>query len=128
MGAVDPATQGGMISDVSTLATSAFALRAARRSPGGGAVAFSVSQPLRVERGHASFAVPTGRTPEGEVIRSSFSADAEPSGRQIDLAAQWHQPIVVGTLRLGAVLSRHPGHRASADPEAALLAGWRYDF
>ena len=61
LGKVAPATRGGLLTRVSSLATSAFALYATRALADSGALRFSVSQPLRVESGRASFRVSTGR-------------------------------------------------------------------
>ena len=89
---------------------------------------FSLSQPLRVERGRASLTVPAGRTKQGVVLYSSVPAELAPSGRQMDISGQWHRPLAQGQLRLGTVLSLRPGHRQAADPELTFLAGWRWDF
>ena len=128
LGTVDSATRGGLITDVSALTTSAFALHASNRSPATAHCASSVSQPLRVEHGRASLAVPTGRTKAGAVVRNAVRADLEPSGRQIDIAAHRHQPLAVGELRLGALVTLQPGHRASENPEFTVLSGWRLTF
>lgn len=128
IGTVDPAARGGLIDDVSALTTSAFAFHASRPLAGDGRLHLSVSQPLRVERGRASLAVPVGRTKAGEVVRSRASADLAPSGRQIDIEARWHRPLAGGALRLGAVVTRDPGHRAGEGPELTLLAGWGRTF
>ena len=128
LGTVDSATRGGLITDVSALTTSAFALHASKPLAGDGTLRFSVSQPLRVEHGRASLAVPTGRTKAGAVVRNAVRADLEPSGRQIDIAAHRHQPLAVGELRLGALVTLQPGHRASENPEFTVLSGWRLTF
>lgn len=73
--------------------------------------------------------VPVGRTKDGRVLRRSFSAGLEPTGRQIDLTAQWRHSLGEGSeLRLGGGWSWQPGHDASARPEFSLLAGWRHSF
>jgi len=128
VGAVATTARGGLIYDVSALTTSTFALRADRPLAGHGRLHLSVSQPLRVERGRASLAVPVGRTRTGEVLRDQVRADLAPSGRQIDIEARWERPLAGGALRLGAVVTREPGHRAAADPELTLLTGWRRTF
>ncbi len=127
-GLVAPAARGGLVKRVSTLATSAFALHAARPLAGSGMLRLSVSQPLRVERGRAWLSLPAGRTKEGAVIYSRARADLAPSGRQLDFAGQWRGPLAGGKLRLGAVLSIRPGHRQATDPEWTFLGGWRLEF
>ena len=128
LGMVAPATRGGLLTRVSSLATSAFALHATRALAGSGALRFSVSQPLRVESGRASLTVPSGRTRQGTVRHSTVPADLAPSGRQMDIAGQWHRPLGKGELRLGAVYSHRPGHSEAADPELTFLGGWRWEF
>ena len=53
MGTVNATARGGMLSSVSPLTTSAFALRAERKLTGGDTLHFSAAQPLRVEAGRA---------------------------------------------------------------------------
>ena len=127
-GRVTPAARGGLVTRVSSLSTSAFALHATRALAGSGALRFSVSQPLRVESGRASLTVPAGRTKAGAVGYSTVPADLAPSGRQMDIAGQWHRPLGKGELRLGAVYSHRPGHSETAGPETTFLAGWRREF
>ena len=130
VGTIGASARGGLIADLSPLTTSAFALQAERAvDDEGGAFTLSLSQPLRVEAGHARLSVPVGRTKDGRVRRQSVAADLAPSGRQIEIAAQWRQPLAAGEeLRLGAAWTHHPGHTADADPDLTLLAGWRKVF
>ena len=62
------------------------------------------------------------------MVRNTVSARLAPSGRQIDVAVHWYQPLAIGELRLGAVATHQPGHRATAGPELTLLSGWRWIF
>lgn len=121
---------GGIVREVSALATSAFSLSAERAFEDGGRLRLSLSQPLRVESGRLRLAVPTGRTKRGEVVRGIVDAPLTPSGRQIDLGADWRRPAGAagGELRLGATLSFQPGHEAGRAPDLALLAGYRLAF
>ena len=128
MGRVRARAHGGMLEWVSPLSTSAFALHAARPTANGGAFRLSLSQPLRVEDGRARFAIPSGRTKAGGVVRDRVAVGVEPGGRQVDLALHWQHPTAFGEFRLGATLSREPGHRSGADAEAVLLSGWQASF
>ena len=128
VGAVNAQARNGLLEDVSPVATSAFALHATRPIRNGGAFRVSLSQPLRVEDGAARLSHPAGRTTGGEVLRSTVAVDVEPSGRQVDLALRWRQPLDLGELRLGAILSREPGHRKYADNDLIVLSGWRMSF
>ena len=128
IGTVNARARDGLFDDFSPLATSAFALHLTRQIPDGDAIRVSVAQPLRVEDGRALLTIPAGRTLAGEVVRSTVALDAEPGGRQVDLALQWQRALDVGELSLGATVSREPGHRRNADPELILLSGWRLAF
>ena len=117
--------RSGLITDVSSVATGAFAVHAARPFSGDRLLQFSVSQPLRVEHGRATLSVPVGRTKGGDVLRRSVAAEIAPTGRQIDVAAHWRQPLTpAGELRLGAVWTHDPGHNAEASSDLSLMAGW----
>ena len=130
LGVTGSEASGGMVREVSALATSAFSFSAERAFEDGGRLRLSLSQPLRVERGRLRLAVPTGRTKRGEVVRGIVDAPLTPSGRQIDLGADWRRPAGAagGELRLGATLSFQPGHEAGRAPDLALLAGYRLAF
>ena len=109
--------------------TSAFTLRAERRLVDGSALLISVAQPLRVEAGRAELSVPVGRTKDGKVLRQPVSARLVPTGRQIEVAAQWRRPLTAGgEFRLGASWTRQPGHNVAAHRELSFLAGWRRAF
>lgn len=127
-GVVNPAATGGLIREITPLATSAFALYASRGFERVGSLSLSVSQPLRVENGWAVLATPSARTKQGEVLYRSFRTELAPGERQLDLAAQWSRALPLGELRLGAVWSRWPGHRDVLGPQVALLSGWRWTF
>ena len=128
IGTVNTHVHGGVFRDISPLATSAFSLHATRHHEDGSAFRVSLSQPLRVERGRAWLTLPSGRRAAGAVIRSTLASEVEPGGRQVDLALHWQQPLALGALRLGATLSREPGHRGNADTELVLLSGWQHRF
>ena len=128
-GVVSPSPDGGLVSKLSPLTTSAFALSATRPFDGDSGLRLSITQPLRVETGRATLCVPVGRTKGGDVVRRAVTADLSPTGRQIDIAARWHRRRADGgELRIGAVWTREPGHRVDADPSLSLLAGWRTEF
>ena len=129
IGTVNATPSRGMLAGLSPLTTSAFALQAERKLAEGDSLVVSVAQPLRVEVGRTRLSFPIGRTKEGQVLRGSLTADLEPTGRQIDLTAQWRRSLTTGAeLRLGAGLTRQPGHDAQADPDLSLFAAWRYAF
>lgn len=119
----------GMLTGVSPLYSSAFALRAARPLEDGSEAQLSVAQPLRVEAGRARFSIPVGRTKDGRVLRRTLRAGLAPSGRQIDLAARWRKGLANGgALRLGAIWTHQPGHDAAAPADLTVMAGYRHSF
>ena len=128
IGTVNSAAREGIVTAVSPLTTTSFTLHASTAFAGDGSLRLSVSQPLRVERGSAALSVPAGRTKAGAVVRSPLAAELAPSGRQIDVSARWQQPLSVGEVSLGAVVTHQPGHRAAADPELMFLSGWRWSY
>lgn len=129
VGTAHVVARSGLIADVSPLTTSAFAVQAVRSLPDDNAFALSLSQPLRVEKGDARLSVPVGRTKDGFVRRHPVTADLEPTGRQIEVAAHWRKTLSAGgELHLAGSWTRHPGHAAAADPDLTLLAGWRHAF
>ena len=129
IGTARPRIQGGMLDCMSALTTSAFAFNATRRLGNDGLVRITLSQPLRVEDGRAALSVPIGRTKEGAVLRQPVSANLVPSGRQIDVSAQWFHSLADGNeLRFDATWIHNPGHNARAKPALSLLAGWQFEF
>ena len=129
IGTARPRFQGGMLDRMSSLTTSAFAFNATRRLGNDGLVRISLSQPLRVEDGRASLSVPIGRTKDGDVLRQPVSANLVPSGRQIDVSAQWYYSLADDNeLRFDATWIHNPGHNAGVKPALSLLAGWRFEF
>ncbi len=129
IGTARPRIQGGMLDRMSALTTSAFAFNATRRLGNDGLVRITLSQPLRVEDGRAALSVPIGRTKEGAVLRQPVSANLVPSGRQIDVSAQWFHSLADGNeLRFDATWIHNPGHNARAKPALSLLTGWQFEF
>ena len=129
LGAVTPRARDGMITAMSPMATSAFSLGAAKRTAARDTLTLGLSQALRVEDGQATLSIPVGRTPQGEVMRSSLEADLSPSGRQLEVSARWARQLAAGgELVADVTWTREPGHDARVDPTLRLLAGWRARF
>ena len=129
IGMARPQVRGGIITRMSSLTTSAFAFNATRRLANGGLARIVLSQPLRVEGGRAALSVPICRTKDGAVLRQPVSASVTPTGRQLDVSAQWYYPLSNGhELRFDATWIHNPGHNARAKPAMSLLAGWQFEF
>ena len=128
-GTIASTPEKSLIKDISGVITSTFGLSATRSFGAGRALQVSLSQPLRVESGRASFVVPVARTKSGSVVRRSFTSGLSPSGRQIDFSLSWHHRVSDSSrVHLSGILTHNPGHRANAKSEAALLLGWKHSF
>lgn len=128
VGLVTSDTRGGVIAGLSDMVTSAFSLHAHRHLTTRDKLTFSVSQPLRIERGSAELVLPVGRTKDGKVLHESVSARLTPSSRQIDLSMRWQRmEILNGRLRTEITASHNPGHMDKGS-EFSLLAGWEVAF
>ena len=129
LGLTRPAPEGGLIRELSPVATSALALHAERGIGEGHTLRLSIAQPLRVEAGRASLSLPVGRTRDGRVVSERVDGSLVPGGRQLDLSVRWTRRLgIAGALRAGAGLTLDPGHRAAARPELHLLAGYARTF
>ena len=129
LGTTNARASPGLVRDISPLGTSAFSVAGERAFKDGSRLRLSLSQPLRVERGRIRLDVPVGRTKQGEVMRELVDVDAAPSGRSLDLAAEWTRPLAVaGEARLGATLVLQPRHDAGRAPELVLMVGYRLAF
>ena len=129
IGAVSPRVHSGLVTGISSLATSAFALGLSRGTAAGGTVTIGLSQPLRVNDGDAALSIPVGRTKGGGVVRSSVEADLTPSGRQLEISLRAGRPLAAGGEVLADVTwTEDPGHEAHARSSLRVLAGWRARF
>ena len=126
IGRAAPEAAGGMLAAAGARAFSTAFSAEAARPLAGGTLRLLLLQPLRVESGRLGLSLPTGRTPEGAVVRERVAVDLEPSGRQIDAGIDWTGAIAPGAvLRVGARLIHEPGHIAGRNPEAVAFAGLR---
>ena len=129
VGRVSSTPHGGLITDLSNMATSAVSLKATKLIGKRNVAQLSVSQPLRVEQGQASLSVPIGRMKDGRVIRESLTGNLTPTGRQIDLSAVWKRHFAYGSeLLFGATLTHDLGHSTETKPELSLLSSCRWWF
>ncbi|MCY3794606.1 MAG: S8 family serine peptidase [Gammaproteobacteria bacterium] len=121
--------QRGMLRNPSALWTSSFALGLIGDEIDrfGGRLAFRLSQPLRVETGHARLRWVSGRSADGRVKIEHAALDLEPSGRQLDLEVTYSRPWAGGQAHLAAIASREAGHVDGAN-DAALLVRYSRTF
>ena len=119
----------GMVRDVSALWTCSFSvgLVGEEVGPAGGKLALRLSQPLRLEAGHAQLRWVSGRTPDGDVTVERAALDLEPSGRQLDLELAYSRPWAGGLAHLAGIASRDAGH-VRGEHKAALLIRYNRSF
>ena len=130
LGYADPESSPDLVERVSELSMSAFSVSGTRFLKEGGRVRLSAMQTLRVESGRLQLDVPVARDKQRNVLRKVVGTSLVPSGRQIDLGAEWRSPPdrAGGEVRLGTVLSLEPGHAAGRDPEATAMVGYFLPF
>ncbi len=127
----------GMLQDVSPLVSSAFSVGMAggefwRRDD---RLSLRVSQPLRVEAGHAAFRWAAGRTRDRRMRLREATLNLAPSARQLDVELAYALPVGAtgpgrqrtGALNLAALASHHPNHSRTAT-EYALLFRYQQTF
>lgn len=87
------------------------------------------SSPLRVDSGIAHLNVPTGRTIDGKVLRTAFSSELAPSGRERSI--EFALATLVGKSGVAQVnLSRtvDPGHNAASEAENMVAVSFHTKF
>lgn len=120
-----------LISEMSTIRSESFSLGIVGQSvfTAEDQLMFSVSQPLRVASGSATFDIPTGRDLAGNVLSNSFSTNLTPSGREIDLEASYSLKLSeTQSLSTGVMMRMQPGHTSGSTPEAVGMVRYRVKF
>lgn len=90
----------------------------------------TLSQPLRIEAGRFSAALPNAPAALDDPLTfSTRTFSASPSGREVDLRLRADRSLgTAGTVSLEGVASRQPGNSAQAPMAFGLLGGWRVSF
>ncbi|MEM7041227.1 MAG: S8 family serine peptidase [Pseudomonadota bacterium] len=130
-GVTDASGGSGILSDVSTLKSSAFGagFSLADIVSEGDGLTFVVGQPLRVSEGSADITVPTARTVDGQVIRESGTVDLSPSGREIAFEATYDFGLDDDhDLAAGVFLRLNPDHDPDASPDAGIGVKYSLTF
>ena len=112
-----PAVEGaGLLRGVSALRTSSFELGATRQGFLGedGRLSLRLSQPLRVESGHAALRWAAGRTRHRQLLTEQARLNLEPSGRQLDLELAYRRPWAGGWADLATIATRDAQHTRGA--------------
>ena len=108
IGRAVPEAANGMLADAGASAFSTAFSAEAVRPLAGGTLRLLLAQPLRVESGRLELSFPTGRTPEGAVVRKGVRVDLEPGPSD----RSWHGLDRAARDRGG------PADRRPADPRA----------
>ena len=87
-----------------------------------------LSQPLRAESGAAHLRIPAGRTKYREVIHRAHKLELTPSGRNLQVEAEYRIPFAGGNLRAGLGFDRHANHDRARDLETFLRLGFERRF
>ena len=119
----------GIVQGVSGLRSSAFAVGLIGQdvARSGDRLALRMSQPLRVEAGHAQLRWVSGRSPDGQVEFKQADLGLEPSGRQLDLEVAYSRPWEGGRAHVAAIASDNVGH-AEGEREVSILARYSRRF
>lgn len=125
-----PQVEGaGLLRGVSALRTSSFELGATRQGFLGedGRLSLRLSQPLRVESGHAALRWAAGRTRHRQLLTEQARLNLEPSGRQLDLELAYRRPWAGGWADLATIATRDAQHTRGAR-ELTLLFRYHRAF
>ncbi len=129
IGRATPNTNGGVISGIGNALTTGFAVHGTKLIDRNRRITLGITQSMRMEKSILNLTVPSGRTKDGEVVRSDISANIEPTGRQVDFSLNWeHETSAVSGFMLEGVYRRNAGHSANSPPEFLFTAGWRQQF
>lgn len=125
-----PSVEGaGLLRGVSALRTSSFELGATRHGFLGedDRLSLRLSQPLRVESGHAALRWAAGRTRHRQLLTEQARLNLEPSGRQLDLELAYRRPWAGGWADLATIATRDAQHTRGAR-ELTLLFRYHRAF
>ena len=119
----------GMLRNPSALWTSAFSLGISGDGVTGAQdrLALRLSQPLRVEAGHAQLRWVSGRTPQRQLHIEQARLGLTPSGRQLDLELTYSRPWAGGRAYFATVVARDTGH-VRGEHDVALLMRYQAEF
>ncbi len=123
-------TGDGMLRAADDIVSSAFSLGLARAGLArrGDWLGLRLSQPLRAESGAAHLHIPAGRTKYRKVVHRSHKVELSPSGRNLQVEAEYRVPFAGGNLRAGLGFDRHANHDRARDLETFLRLGFERRF
>ncbi len=101
------------VTGVSSFQTSSYAFGFVDREvfTGGDMLGIAISQPLKVENGHISFSLPTGRDYIADrILFTDSRSGLAPSGRELDLELVYRWRMGGVSLAAGALASWNAGH------------------
>ncbi len=94
------------------------------------ALAFGITQPLRVADGDLRVRLPVGRTTGGRVRYDDAALSAEPEGRELRLSLDYSAPLPedIGRWQVMAVERLAPGHDPDRAPETLIFGKVTFAF
>ncbi|WP_169053594.1 S8 family peptidase [Alteraurantiacibacter aquimixticola] len=125
------ARRTGIVAQDSSLSSRAFAFDVERRNlfTGGDALAFRVSQPLRVEGGQLGLLLPSSW--DYETLSADYTLHRialSPEGRQLDAEVAWRSPLWGGDASASLFWRKEPGHVETAPDDAGVAFRWGRKF
>lgn len=92
-------------------------------------LALRVAQPLRVENGGLSFALPIAYSYDTLAVTQGLrTLSLAPHGREIDTELAWRGALAKGTASASLFYRRDPGHYASMPDDKGVAVGWTKQF
>jgi len=125
------ARQSLVVAGGSQLVTRGFALDVERRGlfQADDALAFRLSQPLRVESGRLALALPTAWDYATlSATRQVQWLNLAPSGRELDAELAWRGKLAGGWTSASLFWRRDPGHIANAPDDTGVALRWSRGF
>lgn len=110
-------SSGSLVTSASPLGFSGIraGLNIKGERPEDGTLTLAIAQPLRIESGTVNLSVPTGRSKNGTLSYDELSVPLVPSGRELDLSAEYQVPFGQdGTFTLSALYALDAGHVSGA--------------
>ena len=105
-------TNLGLIKDLSKFTSSSFKVGIKKNNffLKDDSLSIHITQPLRIEKGVASFSIPIGRTKLKKIILDEFDANVSPSGRELNFELVHKAPLIYGYLYTRFGLVKDEGH------------------
>ncbi|MDX1539965.1 MAG: hypothetical protein R3349_01040, partial [Geminicoccaceae bacterium] len=124
-------TSRGLIRDISTLHSTAFAAGVAQTGVfrSFDQLALSVAQPIRIDAGSMTVDLPVARAFDGTIERRRERVSLAPAGRELDVELAYRLPLAANQqLSVNWLTRIQPDHDPTAPPSHAIGAKWSARF